>query len=304
MNFERGIKNFYLINNLRMSKNAGRSSMLMIVMVLCTLTIIWTNYIFSQRTVTDLHEKMMQAEYDKIWWKDNYIILQELQRKEILWYIDTIKEEQPELIEEILSNTNDLSVNKYEKLNSDIINDLEWNTSIQWNTWALISIVEFSDMECPYCISQHNDWIINQTLETYWEKINYMYKNFPLPSNANAKTEAQAAKCVEKISWQEKYFNFIDTIYKQTKWGWTWYKIENLSKLAESMWVNIETFNSCLTNNETQESVEKEFMQWRMLWVESIPTIIIINNKTFEYSIIKQKASIDDIKEVINDISI
>jgi protein-disulfide isomerase len=55
-------------------------------------------------------------------------------------------------------------------------------------------------MECPYCIKQHKKQIPSILLENYSDKINYSYKNFPIPAHKNASIEAQAAKCIEEIS--------------------------------------------------------------------------------------------------------
>lgn len=73
------------------NSNAKRNTILMLIIILCTLTIVSTNYMFTQSIVNDVTEKIMENEYKKIWWKENYIILQEIQKREILTYLDNIK---------------------------------------------------------------------------------------------------------------------------------------------------------------------------------------------------------------------
>lgn len=282
--------------------HAHRNSLLMIIIILCTLTVIWTNYIFSQSIITDINNNLLENEYKKIWGKENYMILQEIQKREIIWYIETIKKEQPELINEILKKDDELR-NKYKILNKEIIDDLKKDTFILWSTWALVSIISFSDMECPFCIEQNKKWTIKTAMENNIEKVNYMYKNFPLPTHKNAQIEAEAAKCVEKIAGWEKYLEYIDAIFNVTKWGWEWYKIEDLPKLAAELMVDENQFNICLWEYETKEVVKKEFIQWRMLWIEAIPSNLIINNETWEYVIISEETSLDDIEDIIVDIS-
>lgn len=285
-----------------MSKlHAERNSMLMVLIALCTVTIIWTNYIFAQQIVTNINEDLMENEYKKIWGKENYLILQEIQRKEIIWYIDNIKKEKPELIEEILKK--EISENGYKLLNNDIINDLKKDAYILWNTWSLVTIIEFSDMECPYCIKQHTEWTIKDLLKNNSDKVNYLFKNFPLPAHKNAQIEAEAAKCVEKVAWWKKYFEFLDWVYSSTQGGWEWYDVKKLTTLSQKLWINKTKFNTCISKYETKEAVEREFMQWRMLWIESIPATLILNNETWEYSIITQEADFEDIDELIRDIS-
>lgn len=284
-----------------MSKHAKRNSISMIVLALCTFTIIWTNYIFSQNIVRDIHETLMENEYEKIWWKENYLILQEIQKREIVGYIDKIKEEQPELIEEILKQEKVES--NYKILKQEIIDDLKKDTSIIWNTWSLITIIEFSDMECEYCIKQHSKLIKDEILTNFSEKVNYLFKNFPLPTHKNSSIEAEAAKCVEKISGWEKYLEFIDNVFNNTTGWWEWYNIEDLPKLADELSVDKDKFETCMSESETKEVVEREFTQWRMLGIESVPANLIINNETWEYLIITEEIDYEDIEKIILDIS-
>ncbi|MFC1797750.1 DsbA family protein [Patescibacteria group bacterium] len=80
----------------------------------------------------------------------------------------------------------------------------------------MVSIIEFSDMECPYCITQHKKEINKDLLENHSDKVNYSFKNFPLPAHKNANIEAQAAKCVEKLESGEKYLEYIENIFNTT----------------------------------------------------------------------------------------
>ncbi len=281
-----------------MSIHAKRSSMIMIMMMLCTVTIIWTNYIFTQNIINDANQQLIEKEYDKIWWKENYMLLQEIQKREILWYIEKIKKEQPELVDEILNKKS-----QYEILNIEIRNDLKKDVSIFGSSWALVTLIEFSDLECDFCITQHSKWITSKILEKFDGKVNYIFKNFPLPAHKNSKLGAEAAKCIENISWKEKYIEFINTIFKTMYKDWEWYNLEKLTNLAIKIWTNKEKFNACLSNQDTKEIVEKEFIQWRMLWINSVPANMLINNKTWEYIIIFEETSYENIEKIILDIS-
>ena len=281
---------------------AKRSSLLMIMLILCTITIIWTNYTFNQKIIIDINESMMENEYKKIWWKDNYLILQEIQKREIVGYLNKIRVEQPDLIKEILEKKIE-STNDYKTLNDNIINDLKKDAFILWNSWALITIIEFSDLECPFCIKSHNEWVNEKTLKNNPDKVNLIFKNFPLPIHKNATIEAEASKCVQNIAWWEKYLEYIDWIFKNTEWGWEGFKIEELNQLAEKLEVNIEEFETCLTNSDSKEQVSREFKQWTMLWINSVPSNLILNNKTGKYIIITEVVDYDDMENIIEEIS-
>ncbi|MFK7779906.1 MAG: thioredoxin domain-containing protein [Candidatus Gracilibacteria bacterium] len=287
-----------------MSLHAKRNSLVLIVMTLCTITIILTNYIFSQNIVTDINNILIENEYKKIGGKENYMILQEVQKREIMRYIEKIRTEQPELVKEILnkekSGTTDNTIKKV--LNKDIINDLRKNTSILGNTGSLISIIEFSDMECEFCIKQHSKGIKDQILENYSKQVNYIFKNFPLPAHKNARIEAEAAKCIERIAGSEKYIEFVDNVFSNTDGGGEGFNLEKLTVLAKELSINEDDFNTCITNSKTKEVVEREFSQGRMLGIEAVPANLIINNETGEYIIITEEVDYEDIEKIILDL--
>lgn len=159
-----------------MKKEAKRNSILMIVLLLCTITIIWTNYVFTQKTITDINELLLEKEYEKIWWEENYLILQEIQKREILWYIDSLKKEKPELIEEILEFNKEETKKQFEVLNKETIYDLKENNKVYWEKNAKISIIKFSNEICEYCKEQDKKEIPKQLMDKYNLQINYIYK--------------------------------------------------------------------------------------------------------------------------------
>jgi len=283
--------------------HAHRSSLLMVIMVICTLTIISTNYMFTKSIVTDINNSLTEKEYKKIWWKENYMILQEIQKRELLSYLSSLKNEKPELIKEIFENQKNIDSTNNNVLDINTINDLKNESYIKWNSWALITIIEFSDLECNFCIEQHKKWIYKEALDKNNDNVNYIFKNFPFPNHKNSQKEAEAGKCIENIAWWEKYLEYIDTIYSTTKWGWEWYDLQELPKLVEILGIDKIQFNDCLENWFAIKQVEKEFVQWRMLWINSVPSSMILNNKTWEYKIVSEVIDYITLESIINEIT-
>jgi protein-disulfide isomerase len=182
------------------------------------------------------------------------------------------------------------------------MNNLKNKSNIKWSSWATITITEFSDMECPYCIKQHNDWTIQNILKNNSWSINYTFKNFPLPKHKNSEKEAIASKCVWKLSKWEKYYSFIDSIFKTTTWWWEWYDLNNLDKEIENIWLNKQEFNSCYNDDKSRKLVADEFNLWIKLWVNSTPTSLIINNKTGEYIMLKWKVWESEFNKAISEV--
>jgi predicted DsbA family dithiol-disulfide isomerase len=282
------------------SNNNKSSIYITILILLCTSLIILTNYISSNNNAKNVHDQIMQIEYNKIWWKENYDILRELQKKEVLIYLDTIRKEKPELIQEVKNRLKALE-NNYNFLDNQSIWNFKKDTYIKWNTWAIISIIEFSDLECEHCIEFHKSNILGELIEQYQDDTNYIFKNFPLPTYKNSTIEAEATKCIEKLSNWESYLNFIDKIYNTTNGWWEWLELSNLSDFASELDINKENFEKCLENWDYSEQIKNEFNQGINLWIDSVPSTVILNNQTGEYIIIKENTEKEKIEKIILD---
>jgi protein-disulfide isomerase len=278
-----------------------RNIVLMWLILMCTITIIYTNNLFNEKIKKDISNMIIQNEYEKIWWKENYLIMQELQKNEIIWYIEKIKKEKPDFVKEILEK-HSLNKNwtKYKYIDEVINTDLKNNTSILWSQEANISIIEFSDLECPYCILWHKENNHNKLLKNKDININYIFKHTPLKSHKNAQIESIYSKCVEKLSNKQNYFNFIDYIFSNTEWWWEWIDLNIIKTKALSYSITEDDFNKCIISKDIKNSVINELNQWRKLWISAVPATMILNNSSWKYTIISWKTTYDKILEQVN----
>jgi hypothetical protein len=232
-----------------------------ILILLCTSLIILTNYISSKNSVEKIYNKIMQTEYSKIWWQENYDLLRELQKKEILTYLETIKKEKPELIQEIKNQIKASASNwNYNFLSKEDIKLIKDETYIKWYTWTIISIIEFSDLECEHCIDFHNWKIIDELISIYPENINYIFKNFPLPSYTNSRLEAISAICVKDLTDWNSYLKYIDKIFSSTKGWWEWIELSKLNEFASELNIKQEDFETGIEQEERDENLWKDII--------------------------------------------
>lgn len=64
------------------------------------------------------------------------------------------------------------------------------------NASAPITLIEFSDYECTYCKTAEP--VVQKILQAYGDKIRFVCSDYPLDFHANARPEAQAARCAEQ----------------------------------------------------------------------------------------------------------
>lgn len=144
---------------------------------------------------------------------------------------------------------------------------------------APVTIIEYASLTCPHC-AHFDETTFPKLKSEYIDKglVKYVYRDFPLDRMALA--AAQIAHC----AGPERYFNFIDAIFRQQA-TWTDGKdsnaiIANLKKLARQGGLSEQAADACLNDKALQDSIlaqslkgEKEFK------VDSTPTLIINGQK-------------------------
>lgn len=91
---------------------------------------------------------------------------------------------------------------------------------IEGDSKALVTLIEFSDYECPFC-KRHFSQTLSSLRKDYINsgKVKLVYRDFiAVPShNPWATTEAIAANCAREQDGDEAYFKFHDEIFSKTK---------------------------------------------------------------------------------------
>ena len=146
---------------------------------------------------------------------------------------------------------------------------------------APITIIEFSDYECPFCGRFYSN-TLPLIEENYINtgKVNFVYRDFPIQSiHPNAVPAAMAAECADD---QGMFWPFHDMIF-ENKDSWAGLKEVNLSKEFEQyavvLGLNIEEFNLCLESNKHLDEVRNDLQDGRNYGVDGTPGFFIGNNE-------------------------
>ena len=137
---------------------------------------------------------------------------------------------------------------------------------------AVITIVEFSEYECPFC-KRYVDETYPQILDEYGEKIRYVFHDYPLPFHTHAQKMAEVARCAGE---QDKYWQMHDLLFKNRE---TWVNKEDASAditgYAKSLGLDLEKFNSCLDSGKYTQAVKDDMALGQTVGVQGTPTFFI-----------------------------
>ena len=84
------------------------------------------------------------------------------------------------------------------------------------NKNAEIFIVEYSDLECPYC-KRYNDTASEKLIKKWSDKVGFVFRHFPLKKHPSAFAEAVAVECAFELGGEEKFISYKQAIFSETK---------------------------------------------------------------------------------------
>ncbi len=133
---------------------------------------------------------------------------------------------------------------------------------------APITIVEFSDYECPYCRQWHSE-VYTQIIDTYGDQIRFVYRDFPLESiHVNAKPAAEAANCANE---KGVFWDFHDKLFSME----LGLSPSAYQEYATQLGLDAQEFQECIESRRYQQEVQSDFDFAANLGVRSTPTFFI-----------------------------
>lgn len=122
---------------------------------------------------------------------------------------------------------------------------------IKGNKDAPITIIEFSDIECPFCARFHPT--MQQAVADYPDKVRWVYKHFPLDSiHPYARKASEASECAGD---QGKFWEYLDKLFENQ----SQIKPAYLNQLAGEMGLNQSEFDSCLETGKFAGKVNDDY---------------------------------------------
>ena len=155
--------------------------------------------------------------------------------------------------------------------------DLVENDAILGDKNAKVTVVEFSDFQCPFC-RQFWAQTFPQLKKDYIDagKVKFVYRDFPLSSiHPSAEISAEATQCAND---QGKYWEMNNKIFGEEEklgTGTVQFGVSDLKKWAGQIGLDVNNFNSCLDSGKYKSEVAKDLADGQAAGVEGTPTFFI-----------------------------
>jgi protein-disulfide isomerase len=131
---------------------------------------------------------------------------------------------------------------------------------------APITIVEFSDFQCPFCSRAKNT--VYEVVTSYGDKVRLVFRHFPLSFHQDAPKAAEASACADD---QKKFWEFHDKLFSNQQA----LKVDDLKKAAADLGLDTARFNECLDSGKKAELVKKDMSAGEKVGVSGTPAFFI-----------------------------
>ena len=144
---------------------------------------------------------------------------------------------------------------------------------VRGNIAAPVTIVEFSDLECPFCKSFHPT--VKLALAEYGDKVRWVYKHFPLDQlHPKADKEAEAAECAGELGGNDMFWKYVDRVFEITPSN-NGLDLTLLPQIAQDLGLNRSAFEACLNSGRYADRVEEDYQQGVLAGVNGTPASFV-----------------------------
>ena len=163
---------------------------------------------------------------------------------------------------------------------------------------AQILLVEYSDLECPFCKEFHP--VILQAIKDYQGQFALVFRHFPLDlKHPKARKEAEATECAGELGGEKGFWNMVDKIFEVTPSN-NGLNLDDLPKLAGQIGLNQQSFKNCLDSGKFVKKVEDDYQSGIKAKVTGTPGDILINTKTKKIVTLPGYVSLEQLKQAID----
>ena len=150
---------------------------------------------------------------------------------------------------------------------------------IYGNPEAEVSLIEYSDFECPFC--KHFHPTAKAVVDSYDGRVNWVYRHFPLAfHNPGAQKQAEGSECASASGGNEAFWKFTDGIYARTRSNGNGFPLDGLVPLAEEIGLDGGEFRACLESGKFAARVQEDYEEGVKIGINGTPGNVLRNNQT------------------------
>lgn len=149
---------------------------------------------------------------------------------------------------------------------------------------AQFTLVEFSDLECPYCKRFHDT--PKQMADKSEGRINWEWQHYPLAfHNPMAEVAAHASECVGEVAGNKSFWAFTGEWFSRTQLNGQ--GIEDIERLAQEVGAPLDAYRQCMDSGKYQALIEDQIKKGTNMGVTGTPATVVVDNLTGNKLLVK-----------------
>lgn len=136
---------------------------------------------------------------------------------------------------------------------------------------APITIVEYSDFECPYCARGYQT--VKNVMKKYDGKVRFVYKHLPLSFHKNAMVASQMYEAI-RLQSPEKAFKFHDDLYENAQ-NFKSGGVKYLEKVAKGLGVNMSQVKKDMESDKVKNRIQEDIKEANSFGIQGTPGFIL-----------------------------
>jgi protein-disulfide isomerase len=131
---------------------------------------------------------------------------------------------------------------------------------------AAVTIVEFSDYECPFC--KRGEDAVQKVVDTYGDKVRVVFRDYPLEFHPRARPAAEAAACANA---QGKFWEYNKKLFANQ----TALSDDNFKTYAKDIGLDTAKFDECYAKKPHSAAIDKDMADGAAAGVNGTPAFFI-----------------------------
>lgn len=163
---------------------------------------------------------------------------------------------------------------------------------------AKVSVVEFSDTECPFCKRFHPT--MQQLVKEYPNNVNWVYRHFPLTSlHPKAPKEAEATECAGELGGNDGFWKYLDKLFEVTPAN-NGLDPAQLPQIAQDVGLNRQKFETCLNSGKYAAKVQEHATQAVAAGAQGTPYSVVV--KGDQKTPVSGAVPYEQLKQIVEDV--
>ncbi len=139
------------------------------------------------------------------------------------------------------------------------------------NDKAKIAIIEFSDVDCPFCKRFHKT--LKDVVSSTDGRVKWVYRHAPLDSlHPNARAKAHAIECIGAQGGNETFWNALDDMMQGIELS----SAEEFENYVEKMGVDYDVFSRCMDDGTYATKIQNDLDESQDLGMRGTPFSMIV----------------------------